>query len=97
MFSNTDLIAMTAAYNAGQTTKEVAAHFNMKEADVRTVLRLAGVKLRRGSPLNNLTSDARAKGMVVRKQKALARRMKKMIDSYGLEAVEAAYTKEAGI
>ena len=97
MLTNSDMNGMIAAYNDGQTTEQVAAAFGMKPADVRTVLRLVGVKLRRGSPLNNLTPEARAKGMVVRKDKALARRMKKLVDAYGLAEVEAAYRKEAGI
>ncbi len=93
-----DFTSLVTEYQTSATTvPELAARHNMKPADVGAILRLHGVKLRRGSPLNNLTPEARAKGRAVRQDKALKRAMKTLIDKHGLEAVEAAFNVEAGI
>jgi hypothetical protein len=78
-----DIAALVAEYQADETltTKVLAEKHGYKPADIAAILRLHGVKLRRGM-VGSLTPEARAKGVAVRSHKALVRQMEALLDKY---------------
>lgn len=72
------------------TVISTAKVFNIKDPTViSTILKLNGVKLRQGNnnAANNLTPEARLKGLEVRQAKALNRSLTKLVEAHGLLSV----------
>lgn len=94
--SSYDQAAIVAAYNndVSATVGSVAKSFNISDPTIiSTILKLNGVAIRRGNPNagGNLSAEARAKGIEVRRNKALLNQMRKLIASYGSDAVANAF------
>lgn len=87
-----DQAAIVAAYTTDTTATvgTIARQFDIKDPTVvSTILKLNGVKLRQGNngAGGNLTPEARAKGIEVRRSKALVNQVRKLVDAHGLDVV----------
>lgn len=91
MSESYDQAAIVAAYADPSTTiASVAQLFGIKNpATVSVILKLNGVKLRQGNTnaAKNLTPEARARGIAMRRSKALVSQLRKLITTHGRETV----------
>jgi hypothetical protein len=67
--------------NLDDTCQTLAARYGLKPADVAAILRLHGIKLRRGRA-GNITPEARAKGHAARSAKALRNQLNQLLNKY---------------
>lgn len=91
MLNTADVVAM---YQADKTLKisDVANHFGIKPTDVSSILRLSGIKTRRGFNTNGPPREVIEKAIKARQAKALDRQLKKMIALHGADAIESKVT-----
>lgn len=75
--SKFDVAAIVAFYNEGNSTKQTADKFELQLHEVRTILNVGGVKMRRGRK----SDGERAK---------LVRRLYKLMEEYGVDEVKEA-------
>lgn len=72
--SKFNVAAIVAFYNEGNSTKQTADKFELQVHEVRTILNVGGVKMRRGRK----SDGERAK---------LVRRLYKLVEEYGMQEV----------
>lgn len=91
MINSSDVVAM---YEGDKTLKisDVADHFGIKPADVSSILRLSGVRARRGFNQNGPSAETIQKAVAARQVKALSRQIAKLVATHGSAVVEAEVT-----
>ena len=82
---NSELIVQEYQADASLTVPLLAIKLGMKAADVGAVLRLSGIKLRRGG----FNDECRAKGIETRQKGALRRVLRELADKHGVDVVRA--------
>jgi len=92
-----DVQQLCATYQSDTrlTIPKLAKQFGIRAADAAALLRLQQVTIRRGRA-DSLTDDARAKGLEVRRDKALQRAVTKLIDKYGAKQILRAMEEAGG-
>lgn len=74
--------------NTNLKIADVAAAFSIKAADVSSILRLAGVKTRRGG-VNGPSREAIDRAIATRQRKAMERKVAQLTQRYGSDVITA--------